>query len=98
MNVYLRDRVALSIGKRSMKRAIKMLFGFWFNLKLKVKFSTILVFKAIFLRHKSLKLFLFYFSLNNLEIGEQLLLLNFLITMIFNVHTLLLKMGSIFDF
>ena len=61
MNVYLRDRVALSRGKRSMKRAIKMLFGFWFNLKLKVKFSTILVFKAIFLRHKSLKFFLFFF-------------------------------------
>ena len=76
MNVYLRDRVTLSRGKRSMKRAIKMLFGFWFNLKLKVKFSTILVFKAIFLRHKSAKFFRF-FSLNNSKIGEHLLLLKY---------------------
>ena len=60
-----------------MKTAIKNVLGIWIDLEWKVKYSTILVFKAIFIHPNSVESFYKTISLKNMKIGEQLLLLTY---------------------
>jgi hypothetical protein len=53
----------------------KNVLGIWIDLEWKVKYSIIRVFKVIF--QKSAESFRFFFSLKNIKIGEQLLLLTY---------------------
>ena len=55
---------------------IKVL-GIWMDLDWRFKYSTILVFKVIFVRQKSAKSLTFFFIEDSIKIGEQLLLLTY---------------------
>ena len=65
-------------------------------LELKVKNSTILTFKVIFLCQKLAESFWIFLSLKNIKKGDQLLLLKYFDNFDF-LCTLLVKMGQIFD-
>ena len=54
----------------------KKVLGIWFNLVLKVKYSTIANFKVIFLCRSQQNLYIF-FSLKNTKMGGQLLSLTY---------------------
>ena len=55
----------------------KKTLGIWFDFVLKVKYSTILIFKVIFLCQKSAESLRKNFSLKNTKMGDSLLLLTF---------------------
>ena len=53
----------------------KNVLGIWLDLVLKVKYSEILIFKAIFLCRKSAETFTKKISLKNTKMGDKLLLI-----------------------
>ena len=59
------------------ENGLKKVLSIWFDLVLKVKYSTILIFKVIFLCQKSAESSRFFFSLNNSKKGDQLFLMTY---------------------
>ena len=55
----------------------KNVLGIWLDLVSNVKYSTILIFKVIFLCQKLAESFWIFFSLKNIKMGEQLLLMTY---------------------
>ena len=59
------------------ERGHKKVLGIWLDLVLKVKYSEILIFKAIFLCRKSAESFQKKISLKNTKMGDKLFLIPF---------------------
>ena len=82
-------------GQRSMKTAIKKVLGIWLDLVLKVKYSEILILKAIFLSKIS-QIFRKKISLKKTKMGDQFLSIPYFDNFIFNV-LYFLKLRPNFD-